>query len=84
MQIIVNGTKHDYPHEVVGYNEIAELIGSSSNELTITYFWRGQGDLERNGTLRRGFMQQTRDGNKRQTIKVADGMIFTAIHTGNA
>ena len=84
MQIIVNGVKHEYPHEIIGYNEIAELIGSDSKELTVTYFWRGQGDLERKGTLRRGFVQQTNDGNKRQTINVADGMIFTAVSTNNA
>lgn len=85
MQIIVNGVKHEYPHEVIGYNEVADLIGLKSRELTVTYFWRGDGDLERKGTLTyRGGFHPTNDGNKRQTIKVANGMIFTAVHTGSA
>ena len=84
MQIIINGVKHDYPHEVIGYNEVAELMGSNSKELTMTYFWRGPGDLVRKGTLEPGVKQQTNDGNKRQTIKAADGMIFNAAHTAEA
>jgi hypothetical protein len=87
MKIIVNGTEHDYQDEKIGYEEVAKLArGGNSRELTVTYFWRHavHHDLARSGTLPSGIWKKTRDGHLRKTIKVAEGMRFTAVSTGAA
>lgn len=85
MRIIINGVEHDYQGEKIGYEEVAKLAtGGNSRELTVTYFWKGVGDLTRSGTLPRGIWKRTRDGHLRKMINVAEGMIFNVVHTENA
>jgi hypothetical protein len=87
MKIIVNGVAHKYQDEKIGYEEVAKLAnGGNSRELMVTYFWSNplHPDLTRRGTLPYGIWKRTCDGHLRKTIRVADGMIFTAVRTGAA
>lgn len=76
MKITVNGTEHLIMGLPIGYDTIAELAypGAGYRELTVTYSWRGPGDSSRHGTLYPG----------KAPIEPAEGMHFTAVHTGNA
>lgn len=76
MRIIVNGEEHQWQKRTISYNEVAELAypGKGYKELTMTYHWRGPGDLERNGIL----------WPSKSPIDTAEGMTFCAVHTGNA
>lgn len=74
MKINVNGIDHSVAHSDVTYEDIAELAGRpGAKELTVTYFWRGPGDITRSGTIIPG-----------KRIVGKDGMQFTAVHTGDA
>lgn len=74
MQIIVNGERHDIPRGDVDYQTIATLAGKPDDQyLSVTYRWRGEGDIARSGILCSG-----------ESIAGADGMVFNAVNTGNA
>jgi hypothetical protein len=57
----------------LSYERICELAGKPGQQLTVTYFWRGHGDSTRQGSPHAG-----------QSITPADGMVITAMFTGNA
>lgn len=78
-KIIVNGTPTDYgPSDEIGYDDVVmfawDKLPHAPPRMTVTYYWRGEGDAERQGTLYPG----------KPPIKVADGMIFNAVSTSNA
>lgn len=74
MEIRVNGIRHDLPRGDVTYEDIARLAGHPDAQyLSVTYYWRGEGDLQRQGILSAG-----------RKVAGEDGMIFDAYHTGNA
>lgn len=74
MQITVNGERHDIPRGPVDYLQIASLAGHPDSQyLSITYHGKRQGDTERSGILMPG-----------KSIEGDDGLIFNAVHTGNA
>lgn len=77
MKITVNGTEHEWSaDEPLCYEAIFAMehpgkpirFGAS-----VTYHWRGEGDTERNGTIRPGI-----------TVQPADGMHVSIYFTGNA
>jgi hypothetical protein len=77
MKITVNGTLHHYGKERADYYDIVRLARKGREPTmgwTVTYFWQGDGDSERNGSL----------CPSKNPIKVMDGMIFDAVITGNA
>lgn len=77
MIINVNGTDHAVSGEPIGYAEVVAMVypGRSNPPLmSITYSWRGKGDLCRQGTLYPG----------KAPIEPAEGMNFSCYHTGNA
>jgi hypothetical protein len=76
MKIIVNGTEHEWSERLIAYADVSELAypGRGYRELSMTYHWRGPGDLNRDGTL----------WATKPAIEAAEGMSFTAMHTGNA
>ena len=48
MQITVNGTRIDVPRGDVTYEAVANMAGHpDSKSLSVTYHWRGEGDLTR-------------------------------------
>lgn len=75
MQIIVNGRSVNVaPEDKITHAAIAGLAGHPGDKsLTVTYRWRGEGDMERSGILANG-----------ESVVLADGMVFNAINTGNA
>ena len=80
MKITVNGTEHEHEGEFVTYDDIATIVAFEERWqpplplLSVTYDWRGDGDVCRGGIL----------GPKNPPIRAADGMRFSAYHTGNA
>lgn len=79
-KITINGEHVDFEPETISYDDIEEIVALEERWqppiplLSITYDWRGDGDVCRSGII----------GPKDKPIKVADGMHFTAVHTGNA
>lgn len=80
MKITVNGTETTHEGETISYDDIATIVAFEERWqpplplLSVTYSWEGDGDMKREGTLRPSG----------PAIKVADGMRFSAYHTGNA
>lgn len=80
MKITINGTELDYDEPTIGYDDIAAFVAIEQRWqpplplLSMTYDWRGEGDLSRSGIL----------SPKSAPIRVAEGMHFSAYHTGNA
>lgn len=74
MQITVNGTRMDVPRGDVTYEDVARWAGHpDSKYLSVTYYWHGPGDHQRQGILAAG-----------EKVSGDDGMVFNAHHTGNA
>lgn len=82
MKIVVNGVVHDWPDpgqggfRAIAYEDIADLAypGRYFRQLTMTYHWCGPGDIVRSGMLWPGS----------KAVVPAEGMKFSAVHTGNA
>lgn len=77
MKIFVNGTAQEFVKETADYYDIVRLARGGLEPTmgwSVTYYWQGEGDSERNGTLYPS----------KGPIKIADGMIFNAAITGNA
>lgn len=78
-KITINGTDTTHEGENISYDDVATFVAFEERWqpplplLSITYFWKGDGDLSREGILSPG-----------KQIKVADGMRISAYHTGNA
>ena len=77
-KIIVNGTEWDTPASELSYDDIVRVAWDTLPHapplMTVTYDWRGAGDISRSGTLYPG----------KPPIKIESGMIFTAVSTNNA
>jgi hypothetical protein len=79
-KITINGTETDHDGETISYDDIATFVAFEERWqpplplLSVTYDWRGDGDVSRGGIL----------APKDKPIKVAENMHFTACHTGNA
>lgn len=73
VRIIVNGLEFKVGREVT-YEQVVELAGKRGNP-TVTYSTRRRrGDALRSGTMHTGC----------RPVAVEDGMVFSAMHTGNA
>jgi len=75
MKITINGREYYREKREITYDEIVEhAYGEGTKALiTITYDWKGPGDIRRQGTIAPG-----------QSVEIADDMRFSACHTGNA
>ncbi len=75
MQIVLNGDKINVaPEDRISHAAIAGLVGQPGNQyLTVTYHWRGPGDVTRSGILAHG-----------EHVALAEDMVFDAVNTGNA
>lgn len=79
MKIIINGTETEFAGESICYETIAAFVAIEERWqppiplLSVTYSWKGDGDIRREGILSPG-----------KQIEPADGMRFSACHTGNA
>lgn len=79
-KIHVNGVESEHEGETISYDDIATVVAFEERWqpplplLSITYNWRGEGDVSRSGIL----------SPKSNPIRVADGMNFSAYHTGSA
>lgn len=77
-KIKVNGTEWDYTADEIAYDDVVRVAWDNLPHapplMSVTYYWRGTGDLSREGTLYPS----------KPPIKVEDGMIFNAVRTGNA
>jgi len=80
MKIIINGTETDYDEPTISYDDIAAFVAIEERWqpplplLSVTYHWRGEGDASREGIL----------SPNSKPIAPADGMKFSAYHTGAA
>lgn len=80
MKITINGTETDWDEETIGYDDISAFVAIEQRWtpplplLSMTYDWRGEDDVSRSGIL----------SPNSKPIKAADGMHFSAYHTGNA
>lgn len=80
MNISINGVETNYPDETISYDDIAAFVAIEEQWhpplplLSVVYSWKGPEDASRSGTLYPG----------KPAIKVAQGMYFTAVRTGNA
>lgn len=72
IRIIVNGLEF-LVEEKVTYEQIVELAGKRGNP-TVTYSTRRKGDSRRSGEMHQGC----------NPVQVEEGMMFNAMHTGNA
>jgi hypothetical protein len=72
--ITVNGRDYKWEHEIIPYEEVVALANTGRTALhSVTYFWRGDGDVQRSGILY-----------PEKSVAVADKMRFTAVVTDNA
>jgi hypothetical protein len=72
--ITVNGRDFKWEHEIIPYEEVVALANTGRTALhSVTYFWRGDGDVQRSGILY-----------PEKCVTVADNMRFTAVVTDNA
>lgn len=80
MKITINGTQTDYDDETISYDDVASFVAIEEQwhpplpTLSVTYSWKGDGDLRREGIV----------APSDKPIKVVDGMRFNAYRTGNA
>ena len=80
MKITINGTDTEHDGDTISYDDIATFVAFEERWqpplplLSVTYDWRGYGDVCRSGIL----------GPKDKPLRIADGMRFSAYHTGNA
>jgi aspartate 1-decarboxylase len=75
-RITVNGVTHDIEGHRLSYENVVALTGQHGAHLSVVYHGRVTIDSERyekNGTLIPG-----------ESVKIHDGMRFSAYHTGNA
>lgn len=79
-KINVNGTDHDHDGETVSYDDIATIVAFEERWqpplplLSVTYLWKGDGDIKREGII----------SPASEPIAAAEGMRFSAYHTGSA
>jgi hypothetical protein len=75
INIIVNGVKRQVESGNLSYEEIVTLAhGKFIPYMTVVYFWKDkQSDVQRSGILHTG-----------KGVELAEGMVFSAMHTGNA
>lgn len=79
-KITINGSETEHDGETISYDDIATFVAFEERWqpplplLSVTYYWRGDGDVSRSGII----------SPKSKPVKVADRMHFTAVHTGNA
>lgn len=75
MNIAINGKQHPIEKSTISYDEVlTQAYGKIPDPLiTITYYWRGEGDNKRTGIISPG-----------QTINIAEGMAISACYTGDA
>jgi len=77
MKITVNGDEFVWSLPTIGYSQIVGLAYPGRTKpplMSITYSWRGDGDVCRGGII----------APNDPPIAPADGMIFGCYHTGNA
>lgn len=80
MKIIINGTETEYDDETISYDDVAAFVAIENRWhpplplLSVTYSWRGDGDMKREGII----------SPESKPIKAAAGMVFSAYHTGSA
>lgn len=77
-KVTVNGLEWTTPAKALGYEDIVMVVWDKLPHapplMTVTYHWRGPGDIQRNGTLLP----------TEPPIKIEDGMIFNVVSTGGA
>lgn len=74
MKINVNGVEWSASDNfAISYETVVGLAGEFGNP-TVVYSWRGAGDLRRSGEMHAGGAP----------VDLADGMVFSVMHTGNA
>jgi hypothetical protein len=73
--IYVNGKKRLVDFDEMAYELLAQLAypGYTGGVLTAVYYWKGPGDLRRQGILSPG-----------RGVKIDDEMIFSIVDTSNA
>ena len=80
MKIIINGTETDYDDPTISYDDVAAFVAIENGWhpplplLSVTYSWRGDGDVKREGIM----------APNDRPIVPAPGMRFSAHHTGAA
>lgn len=80
MKITINGTETDYDDPTISYDDIAAFVAIEEEWqpplplLSVTYTWKGEGDVRREGIV----------APDTKPIKPEPGMRFSAYHTGNA
>jgi hypothetical protein len=72
VRVLVNGHEEQWNNPVMTYDELVRLAGKTGYP-TAVYYWSGDGDHHRSGSLFSG-----------RSVNVADGMHFTVIHTSRA
>lgn len=81
MKINANGKEYNYPKDRdISYNDVFALcypdrkyFEGQPQHFLMTYSWKGDGDLKRQGIISSG-----------ESIKPADGMVFNCYDTSNA
>jgi hypothetical protein len=76
VKIIFNGKQLELENSVLTYEEIVEMaLGKPDPDacLTVVYSAKRRGDTERSGSIWKG-----------KTLELEDGMVITAMFTGNA
>lgn len=72
-RITINGTEVEWPHgDHLSHEKICELAGEPAHA-SVTYSWRGNGDVSRGGTTYKG-----------KSIKTETGMRISCVVTGSA
>jgi hypothetical protein len=80
MKIIINGTETEYEDSSISYDDVAAFVAIEERWqpplplLSITYHWKGDEDVAREGII----------SPTSKPIKPAPGMVFNAYHTGAA
>jgi hypothetical protein len=73
MKIVVNGKELDFAGAQVSYEEIVKLAGKTGYP-TVTYRGPRHNDSRREGEMHTGC----------SSVAIEPGMVFNAVHTGNA
>jgi hypothetical protein len=71
--VFINGVETGIPGGRITYEQIVHYAGYGKSTPTVTYHWRGKGDVSRSGAPHKG-----------ESFELADGMIISVVHTGNA
>ena len=72
MKILINGSPHEIQGPNVTYEDVLRLAGRTMGA-SVVYYAPRHGDMRRRGTLYAG-----------KSVMAEEGMVFSAVHAGNA